>query len=164
MKKFYLTKNWILIVLVLINLSMYCSCSNSDGTSKRPGTQAENPRIVNIINFIRLLEPRSEEITEEVLYQTVVSQINMMKEYSLGGTFLLQYDALLDPRYQRLLRDLPADSFEIGAWWEIPQPLVENAGFEWRGRIPGTGMLMLDLQQAIHRQSVKNWWMFMNRK
>ena len=35
-----------------------------------------------------------------------------------------------------LLKDLPADAFEIGAWWEIPQPLVENAGFNWRGRYP----------------------------
>jgi len=136
MKKVNLVKNWSLIGIILINISLLCSCSNSDGTSKRTGSQAEHPGIVNIINFIRLLEPRSEAITEEVLYQTVVSQVEMMKEYDLGGTFLLQYDALLDPRYQQLLKDLPADSFEIGAWWEIPQPLVENAGFEWRGRYP----------------------------
>ena len=49
---------------------------------------------------------------------------------------MLQYDALIDPRYQALLKNLPADQFEIGAWWEIPQPLVENSGFEWRGRYP----------------------------
>jgi hypothetical protein len=56
-----------------------------------------------------------------------------MKKYSLNGTFLLQYDALMDSRYQNLLMDLPKD-FEIGAWWEIPQPLVEKAGLKWRGR------------------------------
>lgn len=97
---------------------------------------SEKPKIVNIINFIRLLEPRDEKITEEVLYQTVVKQVEMMKEYNLGGTFLLQYDALLDSRYQKLLKSLPENSFEIGAWWEIPQPLVENAGMKWRGRFP----------------------------
>ncbi|HUZ57473.1 MAG TPA: hypothetical protein VMU83_01665 [Hanamia sp.] len=59
-----------------------------------------------------------------------------MKKYHLGGTFLLQYDALMDPRYQKLLKALPRDSFEIGAWWEIPQPLVEKAGMKWRGRYP----------------------------
>jgi len=59
-----------------------------------------------------------------------------MKQYHLGGTFLLQYDALLDSRYQKLLKSLPRDSFEIGAWWEIPQPLVENSGMKWRGRYP----------------------------
>jgi len=94
------------------------------------------PRIVNIVNFIRLLEPRDSAITEDVLYQTVVKQVAIMKKYKLGGTFLLQYDALLDPRYQKLLKNLPRDSFEIGAWWEIPQPLVEHAGLKWRGRYP----------------------------
>src|ERR1700758_3685974 len=100
-----------------------------------PATE-EAPKIVNIVNFIRLLEPRDSAITEDVLYQTVVKQITIMKKYRLGGTFLLQYDALLDPRYQKLLKSLPRDSFEIGAWWEIPQPLVEHAGLKWRGRYP----------------------------
>lgn len=94
------------------------------------------PKIVNIINFIRLLEPRDAKITEDVLYQTVVQQVRIMKQYKLSGTFLLQYDALMDSRYQTLLKSLPKDSFEIGAWWELPQPLVEKAGIKWRGRYP----------------------------
>jgi len=96
----------------------------------------DHPKIVNIVNFIRLLEPRDPKITEDVLYQTVVKQVEIMKKYNLGGTFLLQYDALMDPRYQKLLKSLPRDSYEIGAWWEIPQPLVERAGLKWRGRYP----------------------------
>lgn len=96
----------------------------------------ESPKIVNIINFIRLLEPRDRRITEDVLYQTVVKQIELMKRYNLSGTFLLQYDALIDPRYQQLLSRLPRESFEIGAWWEIPQPMAEKAGLKWRGRYP----------------------------
>jgi hypothetical protein len=94
------------------------------------------PKIVNIVNFIRLLEPRDAKITQDVLYQTVVKQVEIMKKYNLGGTFLLQYDALMDKRYQTLLASLPKGSFEVGAWWEIPQPLVENAGMKWRGRYP----------------------------
>ncbi|MES2275616.1 MAG: hypothetical protein V4592_06315 [Bacteroidota bacterium] len=101
-----------------------------------PIKQQEHPRIVNIVNFIRLLEPRDAAITQDVLYQTVVKQVAIMKQYKLGGTFLLQYDALMDPRYQKLLKTLPRNTFEIGAWWEIPQPLVENAGLKWRGRYP----------------------------
>ena len=97
---------------------------------------AQQPRIVNIVNFIRLLEPRDPNITQDVLYQTVVRQVELMRKHHLGGTFLLQYDALMDQRYQKLLKSLPRDSFEIGAWWEIPQPLVENAGLKWRGRYP----------------------------
>jgi len=42
----------------------------------------------------------------------------------------------MDPRYQQLMTGLPRDTFEIGAWWEIPQPLVEPAGLKWRGRYP----------------------------
>lgn len=94
------------------------------------------PRIVNIVNFIRLLEPRDSAITEDVLYQTVVKQVEILKQYHLKGTFLLQYDALMDARYQQLLSSLPKDEFEIGAWWEIPQPLVEHTGLQWRGRYP----------------------------
>ena len=96
----------------------------------------QSPRIVNIINFIRQCEPRIEWITEEVLYETVVEQVKIMTQYQLKGTFLLQYDALMDARYQTLLKGLPRDMFEIGVWWEIPQPLVENSGDTWRGRYP----------------------------
>lgn len=100
-------------------------------------TTVHHPRrIINIVNFIRLLEPRDTAITQDVLYQTVVKQIELMKKYQLGGTFLLQYDALIDPRYQRLLKSLPKDQFEIGAWWELPQPLIEKAGLTWRGKYP----------------------------
>lgn len=101
-----------------------------------PRTDKGTPKIVNIVNFIRLLEPRDAAITEDVLYQTVVKQVAIMNRYKLGGTFLLQYDALMDARYQKLLKTLPRGTFEIGAWWEIPQPLVEKAGLKWRGRYP----------------------------
>lgn len=98
--------------------------------------QSEHPKIVNIVNFIRLLEPRDPKITRKVLFETVASQIRIMKQYNLGGSFLLQYDALMDTSYQNLLKTLSPDQFEIGAWWEIPQPLVEKAGLVWRGRYP----------------------------
>ena len=120
-----------------ISASLFC-ISHSSLATETVKAQARDttPKIVNIVNFIRLLEPRDPKITEEVLYQTVVKQVEIMKKYHLGGTFLLQYDALLDKRYQKLLAGLPKGTFEIGAWWEIPQPLVENAGLKWRGRYP----------------------------
>ncbi|WPV01124.1 hypothetical protein SNE26_05010 [Mucilaginibacter sp. cycad4] len=120
-----------ILCLCILNSRYHPSCGQT-----RPVKEASTPRIVNIVNFIRLLEPRDSAITEDVLYQTVVKQVEIMKKYKLGGTFLLQYDALIDPRYQKLLKALPRDSFEIGAWWEIPQPQVEKAGFKWRGRYP----------------------------
>ena len=107
-----------------------------DSSAQQRRIATARPHIVNIVNFIRLLEPRDSAITEDVLYQTVVNQIKLMRKNRLGGTFLLQYDALMDPRYQRLLKTLPDSNFEIGGWWEITQPHVERAGLKWRGRYP----------------------------
>ena len=103
------------------------------------GMAAKNnraPRIVNIINFIRQIEPRDARITEEVLYETVNQQVKLLKKYDMRGTFLLQYDALLNPRYQALMKEETARGSEVGGWWEITQPHVEAAGLEWRGRYP----------------------------
>lgn len=128
-------------VICLITLSSFFILQKdrvfpADAANETDAAGGETPKIVNIVNFIRLLEPRDPAITEDVLYQTVVKQVELMKKYKLRGTFLLQYDALMDARYQKLLKSLPKDSFEIGGWWEIPQPLVEKAGLKWRGRYP----------------------------
>ena len=97
---------------------------------------AESPKIVNIVNFIRQIEPRRRGGIEEELYSTVVNQIDLLNENGLKGTFLLQYDALINPKYQTLLKEKPLEGTEIGAWWEITEPHVKAAGLEWRGRYP----------------------------
>ncbi|MGB8319102.1 MAG: hypothetical protein WCE54_13300 [Ignavibacteriaceae bacterium] len=131
--------NWLKISLIS-GMLVLCSLSSfiyKDAKSEKKDTGFQkHPRIVNIINFIRLLEPRDPEITKDVLYETVVKQIEIIKRYKLRGTFLIQYDALIDQRYQSLLKSLDTSEFEIGAWWEIPQPMVERAGLKWRGRYP----------------------------
>lgn len=119
-----------IFIFLLLALFVFCSAGRLSGGQKR------SPRIVNIINFVRECEPRVSWITEEVLYRTVEEQVKIISQYNLKATFLLQYDALLDARYQKLMKDLPPDQFEIGAWWEIPQPLVERSGLKWRGRYP----------------------------
>ncbi|MDN3581202.1 hypothetical protein [Mucilaginibacter flavus] len=126
--------NWVTFAFLGMITTVICSFKVADKPEREP--IKDHPKIVNIVNFIRLLEPRDPAITQDVLYQTVVKQVEMMKKYHLGGTFLLQYDALMDARYQKLLKSLPRNSFEIGAWWEIPQPMVERAGMKWRGRYP----------------------------
>lgn len=125
-------KQFLGFILGAIGLVFLSSFSNKHILVKE--VEKPKPKIVNIVNFIRLLEPRDPKITQQVLYETVVKQVEMMKKYHLGGSFLLQYDALMDARYQRLLKDLPKGTFEIGAWWELPQPLIEKAGLKWRGR------------------------------
>ncbi len=129
--------------LVILSVSLlagtvltYSFSSPRDVSPVNYTDSARVPKMVNIVNFIRLLEPRDSSITEDRLYQTVVNQVNLLKKHRLRATFLLQYDALMDKRYQQLLKSLPRDSFEIGAWCEIPQPLVEKAGLKWRGKYP----------------------------
>jgi hypothetical protein len=104
--------------------------------TKESGDKSKAPRIVNIINFIRQTEPRSETDTDEVLYETTAKQVEQLNRYQLPGTFLLQYDALINPRYQELLKNVLPSGSEVGAWWEITQPHVEAAGMKWRGRYP----------------------------
>ena len=81
--------------------------------------EEKSPRIVNIINFVRQLESRDSLITEDVLCETVHQQILLLRKYNLPGTFLLQYDALINPRYQILFKDELSSDSETGAWWEI---------------------------------------------
>ena len=119
----------------ILLLAVLCMRTNSGVYAQQnERKQPAEPRIVNIVNFIREIEPRDANVTKDVLYQTVVNQIKLMKQYHLGGTFLLQYDALIDERYQKLLKSLPQNEFEIGGWWELPQQLIEKAGIKWRGK------------------------------
>lgn len=89
-------------------------------------------QIVNIVNFIRAVEPR----LEMDLVTPVREQIRLADGYGLKTTFLLQYDALVGDTYTDLLRGLDKNMFETGVWFEVVQPLVEKAGIQWRGRYP----------------------------
>lgn len=95
------------------------------------------PRIVNIINFIRGVEPRDNGIiTPEILYTTVENQAKCLRENELTGTYLLMYNALIMPNYQRLLKEEITRGCEVGGWWEISQPQCEAAGVTWRADVP----------------------------
>jgi len=92
----------------------------------------EKRQIINIVNFIRGCEPR--EPVDLVL--PVRSQIDLLTQYGLPGTFLLQYDALIDPVYTDMLKTLDPEQFELGVWFEVVQPLAERVGIPWQGRFP----------------------------
>lgn len=92
----------------------------------------EKRQIVNIVNFIRACEPR--EVVD--LYEPVLEQIRVMRENGLRGTFLVQYDTLLDNRFTDILKSLDPAQFELGVWHEIVQPETEKLGIEWHGRYP----------------------------
>lgn len=92
----------------------------------------KNRQIINIVNFIRGCEPRDP--VDLVL--PVRSQIDLMTRCGLRGTFLIQYDALIDPTFTDILKKLDPSQFELGVWFEVVQPLVERVGLPWRGRFP----------------------------
>ena len=87
--------------------------------------------IVNIINFVRDVEPRRPKD----LYTPVVKQLEIIRENGLRGTFLLQYDVLCDEKFIELFKN-NSDICELGVWCEVVQPLVEKVGAVWNGRYP----------------------------
>ena len=94
---------------------------------------ASEPRIVNIYNFVRYSDYRVPH-SEDVLYEATRQEIQLIKQAELPATWALQYDALINPRYQKLFKEQLGTNDEIAAWWEIPRPLAEKAGLKWRGQ------------------------------
>jgi hypothetical protein len=94
----------------------------------------QGKQIVTIVNFVRGKEPRPWE--NQRLHEPVRNQLALMKRLGLKGTFLLQYDALLDDQgynFRGILAGAEEAGIEIGAWLELPRPLVEAAGLAWKG-------------------------------
>lgn len=105
------------------------------GACDREPAPQPAPRIVNIVNFIRQNDYRLED-SEARLYRTVEEQVALADRYAMPTTFLVQYDALIRPEYQQLLKNGLRDDAEVGGWFEITQPQVEAAGLVWRGEHP----------------------------
>lgn len=70
--------SWLLLILIF---------SGSLAHGEKAENQKRSPCLVNIINFVRQCEPRIDWITEEALYQTVVEQIKIIKQYKLKAFF-----------------------------------------------------------------------------
>ena len=115
----------------LVCFIVFC-CAGCRSAGGKPVESAAAPRIINIINFIRQTDYRVEN-ADSLLYETVCEQVKLVNKYDLPATFLLQYDALINPLYQDLLKSKLNDHSEIGAWWELTQPQIEAAGIKWRG-------------------------------
>ncbi|HMF71742.1 MAG TPA: hypothetical protein VK616_09720, partial [Flavitalea sp.] len=62
----------IIAMTVVMSFIIHCSFAQTHNP-------ASEPKIINIVNFIRDIEPRDSNITKDILYQTVVNQINLMK-------------------------------------------------------------------------------------
>lgn len=91
---------------------------------------AKAPRIVNFVNFVREEDYRMENSVARQ-FKATAEEIRLSEQYGFPTTFLLQYDALMDPAYQKLFKEHASDDIELGAWWEITRPHAIDAGLEW---------------------------------
>ncbi len=126
-----MTKTKTLFLILTLAAATATACVRTVGVT---GTDNQ-PRIINIVNFIRQTDYRVED-SDRKLYETVCRQVELVNRYDLPATFLLEYDALINPLYQELLKTKLRNGAEIGAWWELTQPHIEAAGLKWRGEHP----------------------------
>lgn len=95
----------------------------------------KEPSIVNIYNFIRkTVYPSGEFVQDD--FQTIVYQLEILKQYGLPATYALKYDALIDERFSNLIKNSIDDYDEVGVWWEIDEQLATKAGVKWKGKTP----------------------------
>lgn len=84
-----------------------------------------------LVNFVRGIEPRMDMD----LYEPVQKQIDLMKQYEMPKTFLLQFDAMKRADFQKLfIENKSNELLEIGVWFENCRELIEKIGLEWKGR------------------------------
>lgn len=86
---------------------------------------------VNIYNFIRMSHTEPTRFIQDD-FDTIQEQIVTMKQYGFSGTYALKYDALMEPRYQELLKEYLDDGDEISAWWEITREMCKRSGVRFR--------------------------------
>ena len=94
-----------------------------------------NITIVNIYNFIRKTVYPSGEFVEDD-FQTVVREIELIKQYGFPATYALKHDALMDERFVNLIKESIDEYDEVGAWFEITEELAKKAGVKWKVETP----------------------------
>ncbi len=88
-------------------------------------------KIASIMNFARQIDERMED-SENILFNATRAELEMVNEFGLDNTFLLQYDVLCDPRYAELFRKKGTEKTELGIWYEIVEPLTSACGLPYK--------------------------------
>lgn len=103
-------------------------------TLSSPGfaDEAGSLRCINVVNFIREIEPRFEMD----MMLPVQQQMELILKHQLPATWLLQFDALVSGPFVGFLKAHMAKNHEVGFWFEMNEKHCKAAGVEWRGR-PG---------------------------
>lgn len=87
-------------------------------------------RRINIVNFIRAIEPR---FTTDLLLP-VQKQMEVIVDHGLPATWLLQFDALVSGPFVPFLKQHMPSNHEVGLWFEMNEMHCNAAGVKWRGR------------------------------
>ena len=87
--------------------------------------------IVHIYNFIRMSHTEPSRFLMDD-FDTLRRILILVKQYGFPGTYALKYDALMEPRYQQLLKEYLDENDELGVWWEITEPLCRRADVGFR--------------------------------
>ena len=73
--------------------------------------------IVHIYNFIRMSHTEPSRFLPDD-FDTLRRILILVKQYGFPGTYALKYDALMEPKYQELLKEYLDENDELGVWWE----------------------------------------------
>lgn len=102
---------------------------------RKDNLKVKSPTIINIYNFIRkTVYPSGEFVQDD--FETVLYQIELLKQYHLPATYALKYDALIDERFNKLIKENVDEYDEVAVWWEIDKQLAEKANVLWKGKTP----------------------------
>lgn len=90
-------------------------------------------KAVNIMNFVRQIDERKKNSTAQ-MYEYTAKQMNLMNEYGIENTFLLQYDVLCDDKFVSLFKEKAGDKTELGIWYEIVEPMTTACGMPYKSK------------------------------
>jgi len=91
-------------------------------------------KVVNVMNFVRQIDERTENSTEKLLDMTA-AQLRLVNGYGVDNTFLLQYDAFCDENFVSLFKNEATQRTELGLWYEIVEPLASACGIPYRSEM-----------------------------
>ncbi len=114
-------------------------------------------KVVNMMNFVRRIDEREENSTERLLAFTT-EQLELVNDYGIENTFLLQYDTICDENFVSLFKSKATEKTELGIWYEIVEPLCTECGIPYRSEkgwkwdwhiIPGYSMAYSPSQREL---------------
>lgn len=88
-------------------------------------------KVINVMNFVRYIDERLDNSTE-ILFNTTKAQLELVNEFGIENTFLLQYDAFNDERFAKLFKENANEKTELGVWFEIVKPMTDRCGLPYR--------------------------------